>query len=140
MIMKFRNALVGVCISAAAFSPVLAAAAQTQGDAKTTQTASLGLTNQILATIRSLPPTSTQETFEAQIAGIIEGSGLSPDEIRSALTAAAATAGLPANAVAAARSLIATAGRSRGTAALGGGGAPAYSSAPSFGGGGGSDY
>ncbi len=137
--MKFRNALVGVCISAAALSPVLAVAAQT-ADAKPTQTAALGLKNQILATIRSLPPTSTQETFEAQIAGIVEGSGLSPDEIRSALTQVAATPGLPANAVAAARSLVATAGRTRGTAALGGGGAPAYSSAPSFGGGGGSDY
>lgn len=138
--MKFLNVLMGACISVAVISPVMATAAQTQGGAQTTQTAALGLTNQILATIRSLPPTSSQDAFEAQIAGIVEGSGLSPDEVRAALSAVAATPGLPANAVAATRSLVATAGRSRGTAALGGGGAPAYSSAPSFGGGGGSDY
>ena len=100
------------------------------------------------AAVNSLPASSSVTTFEAQIAGAVEGTGAGQEGFTSGLTSCAAAPGTPPAAVTAIRNLLANVGLTRlrqtgsVSSGFGNGGSSAFSNPPGAGGGGGggSDY
>lgn len=113
------------------------ASAQTPAELELAQISSLTAT--CVNLINALPGGTTQEVYEAQLIAAIEASGMYGQLVNRALVEALKVRGLPPAAESAIRSVLSKGLQKRnlGTAALGDGGAPAFTN--SFGGGG-SDY
>lgn len=133
--MKYREALLAVCIG---LTPVVAEA---QEGAAAAEIAASSLAASLVEVIRSLPQDTPVGVYEAQLAGVLEGSGADTRVARSALLEARGAPGLPEAAVQAIDNLLNTLRFTR-RLDVGATGVPSSSiGGPDFsGGGGGSDY